>query len=268
MGVIDLELLIVVKSYPNPSQSLGEATCVVGICKDRGFVRLYPVPFRKLEDEQQFSKYQVIRLQAQEPRSDKRPNTFRPILDSIELVGEPIPTGKARDWAARKEWVMPWRNESMCEIQRRQKQDGTSMGFFKPAEVLDVTQEEQAEDWDRAELAKLEQTDFFMTRENTLLEKLPYKWRYAYRCSDPDCTGHEQQIIDWEAGAFYRHAIRRGGITDPDAVREGMRRKFLGQLCGVDRDTHFFTGNMAAHQGSFLILGVFWPPVDPQGRLF
>ena len=62
MGVVDLELLIVVKSYPNPSQSLGEATCVVGICKDRGFVRLYPVPFRKLEDEQQFSKYQVIRF--------------------------------------------------------------------------------------------------------------------------------------------------------------------------------------------------------------
>jgi len=268
MGIVNLELLIVVNSYPNPSQALGEATCVVGICKERGFVRLYPVPFRKLEDAKQFSKYQVMRLQAQEPRTDKRPNTFRPILDSIELVGDPIPTGKDRNWAARKEWVMPWCSESMCEIQRRQKKDGTSMGLFKPAEVLDVTQAEQAEDWDPAALAKLEQTDFFMTKENTLLEKLPYKWRYAYRCSDPDCTGHEQQIIDWEAGAFYRNVIRRSGATDPDAVREGMRRRFLETLCGTDRDTHFFTGNMAAHQGSFLILGVFWPPVDLQGRLF
>lgn len=267
MGVVDLELLIVVKSYPNPSQSLGEATCVIGICKDRGFVRLYPVPFRKLEDDQQFSKYQVIRLQAQEPKTDKRPNTFRPILDSIELVGEPLTTGKARDWAARKEWVMPWCSESMCEIQRRQKEDSTCMGFFKPAEVLDLTQEEQAEEWVPAELAKLETTDFFMTKENKLLEKLPYKWRYKYRCSDPDCQGHEQQLIDWEAGAFYRNVIRRSGVTDPDAVLEGMRRKFVGQLCGADRDTHFFTGNMAAHQGSFIILGVFWPPVDLQGQL-
>jgi hypothetical protein len=268
MGVVDLEVLIVVKSYPNPSQALGEATCVVGICRDRGFVRLYPVPFRKLEDEQQFSKYQVIRLKAQEPRTDKRPGTFRPILDSIELVDEPLSTGIKRDWAARKEWVMPWVNESMCQIQRQQKTDATSMGFFKPAEVLDITQEEQSEDWNPAELTKLEQTDFFMTKENTLLEKIPYKWRYVYRCSDPKCNGHEQQIIDWEAGAFYRNVIRRSGITAAEDIREGMRRKFLGQLCGVDRDTHFFTGNMAAHQGSFLILGVFWPPVDPQGQLF
>jgi hypothetical protein len=56
----------------NPSESLGEATCVVGVCRDRRFVRLYPVPFRRLEDEKQFSKYQVIRLQAQEPRTDSR----------------------------------------------------------------------------------------------------------------------------------------------------------------------------------------------------
>lgn len=268
MGVVDLELLIVVKSYPNPSQSLGEATCVVGICKDRGFVRLYPVPFRKLEDEQQFSKYQVIRLQAQQPRTDKRPNTFRPILDTIELVGKPVSTGKARDWAARKDWIMPWCSVSMCDIQRRQKLDGTSMGLFKPAEVLDLTQEDQPEEWDSAELAKLEATDFFMTKENKLLEKLPYKWRYKYRCSDPNCQGHEQQIIDWEAGAFYRRVIRLKGITESGAVQQGMRRNFVDKLCGTDRETYFFTGNMAGHQSSFLILGVFWPPADPQGRLF
>lgn len=265
--VTELELLIVVKSYPNPSQSLGEATCVIGICKDRGFVRLYPIPFRKLEDDKQFSKYQLIRLRAQQPRSEKRLNTFRPVLESIELLGEPLSTGKARDWAARKEWVMPWRSESMCQIQRDQKNNGTSMGLFKPAEVLDLTQEKQAEEWDPAGLAKLRQTDFFMTKENKLLEKLPYKWRYVYRCSDPHCTGHEQQIVDWEAGAFYRNAIRRGRITDPEAVREGMRRKFVDQLCAADRDTYFFTGNMASHQGSFIILGVFWPPIELQRQL-
>jgi hypothetical protein len=46
-----------------------------------------------------------------------------------------------------------------------------------------------------------------------------------------------------------------------------MRRRFVEELCGPDRDTYFFTGNMAKHQGSLLILGVFWPPVDAQQSL-
>lgn len=268
MRLVELELLIVVKAYPNPSQAVGEATCVVGICKRRGFVRLYPVPFRRLEDERQFSKYQVIRLQAREARSDNRPNTFRPILDSIEVAGPPLSTGNTGDWAARREWVDPWRSESMCEIQRRQKMDGTSMGLLKPASVSDLVQGAQNEEWDPKGLAKLQQMDLFMTADEKLLDKLPYKWRYVYRCSDRTCRGHRQQIIDWEAAAFYRNVIRRAGITNPDEVRAQMREKFVGELCGPDRDTHFFVGNMAARQQNFLVLGVFWPPVDRQARLF
>lgn len=142
------------------------------------------------------------------------------------------------------------------------------MGVFKPAEVLDVLQEEEQENWSAADLVKLQQKDFFMTKDNALLEKLPYRWLYHYRCSDANCTGHKQTIVDWETGAFYRSAILAKGITDPEEVRLKMREKFLGQLCGKDRDTYFFTGNMAAHQASFLVLGVFWPPVSRQGLLF
>jgi hypothetical protein len=49
-----IEVLITVKAYPNPSSSLAEAVCVAGVRKNGGFVRLYPIPFRDLEDEQQF----------------------------------------------------------------------------------------------------------------------------------------------------------------------------------------------------------------------
>ena len=39
-----------------------------------------------------------------------------------------------------------------------------------------------------------------------------------------------------------------------------MRQKFVDELWAPDRDTVLFAGNMAQHPGSFLILGVFWPP--------
>ena len=109
-----LEILVLVKAYPNPSESQGEACCVMGVNRDLGFVRIYPIPFRSLEDDKQFQKYQLIRMDVQKPRNDPRPNTFRPRLDTLELLGDPIPPGK--DWYARKQWVMPWVCESMCAI--------------------------------------------------------------------------------------------------------------------------------------------------------
>ena len=53
---MQLDVLVLVKAYPNPSQSQGEACCVMGVNREMGFVRLYPIPFRNLEDEKRFRK--------------------------------------------------------------------------------------------------------------------------------------------------------------------------------------------------------------------
>ena len=261
-----LEALIVVKAYPNPSLSLSEAVCMLGINRELGFVRLYPIPFRDLADTAKFAKYQEVRMKVRAPRSDKRPNTFRPDIESIEPIDDPLPT--KNKWQARRDWVLPLLSPSMCELQRQQEQHNVSMGVFQPAEVYDILQEE-AEDpeWSEADLAKLSQQDLFRPNEKDLLEKLPFRWRYHYRCADPDCKGHRQQIIDWEIGAFYRN-LKRDGITDAEAVHEQVRQRFLREVCGPEREVYFFTGNMARRPQNFLILGVFWPPKDLQGTLF
>ena len=267
MGKVkELDVLILVKSYPLPSQSLGEATCVIGVHKELGFVRIYPVPFRQLENEKQFAKYELVRLQVQEPRNDPRPNTFRPQLNTIEVINQKLPTTDS--WQARKDGVMPFLSDSMCQIQKEQKDNGLSMGFFKPTEVIDLIQEKDEEEWSSRSLSKLGQKDLFMTKENKLLEKIPYNWKYVYKCSDPDCNRHTQTIIDWEINAFYLKQIKGKGISDPAEIHKAIKQKFLHELCGSEKDTYFFTGNMLKHPITFLILGVFWPPVDLQGRLF
>jgi len=269
MGVVkELELLSIVKSYPLPSQSLGEAACVIGVHRTLGLVRIYPVPFRQLEDEKQFRKYEVIRLNVKQPRNDPRPNTFRPQLDTIQVVTPKLSTDN--HWRARKDWILPFLSDSMCQIQSEQKKSGLSMGFFKPSEITDILQEDADPEWSARDLAKLTkgQMDFFMTRQNRLLEKIPYNWKYVYKCFDPNCNGHVQTIIDWEINAFYLKQIKGKGITDATEVHEAIKRKFLDELCGPKKDTHFFTGNMLKHPVTFLILGVFWPPIQRQGELF
>jgi hypothetical protein len=60
-----IDVLVLVKAYPQPSTKYTESVCVAGLRLDTpvpGWVRLYPVPFRLLKRERQFSKYDLIRV--------------------------------------------------------------------------------------------------------------------------------------------------------------------------------------------------------------
>ncbi|MDR2127528.1 MAG: hypothetical protein LBP52_00440 [Burkholderiaceae bacterium] len=55
-------ILILAKTYPSPSAKHVETSCVAGINKDGVMRRLYPVPFRMIEQDQQFKKWQWIEV--------------------------------------------------------------------------------------------------------------------------------------------------------------------------------------------------------------
>jgi hypothetical protein len=90
------------------------------------------------------------------------------------------------------------------------------------------------------------------------LEQIPWSFKYRYECADPECRTHVQSIIDWEIAQTYR-TLRR----TPD-WRERLKQRWIGDLCGPDRDTAFFVGNQHQHPNAFLVLGVWWPPRRPE----
>ncbi len=55
MALVRLErILILAKTYPSPSAQYVQTSCVAGINQDGLMRRLFPVPFRMVEDGQQF----------------------------------------------------------------------------------------------------------------------------------------------------------------------------------------------------------------------
>lgn len=73
----ELEVLVTVKAAPNPSAKSGETVCVAGLGLSHGrltsrWVRLYPINFRFLEQDQQFKKYDIIRVRATPATGDTR----------------------------------------------------------------------------------------------------------------------------------------------------------------------------------------------------
>lgn len=130
-------ILPLVKAYPALSRQYGEVSCIAGIdVTDQAnlrWVRLYPVPFRDLDDSSAFAKYQPILVDAQTHTGDLRPETLRPNRDSILLDGQVI--NSSNDWEKRRRFVEPLMVASMCDLRRRQQLDGTSLGIFRPREI-------------------------------------------------------------------------------------------------------------------------------------
>jgi hypothetical protein len=249
-----LRVLVTVKAYPAVGKKHGEAVCVAGIDVDaRRWIRLYPVPFRDLPDPNRFQKYETIELRARKAATDPRPESYTPDTGSIKVIRKRLPGGKAR---GRRAYVEPLESASMCEIRRRREADGTSLGVFRPAELVDFLVEEDRTPWDPEKQVRIDQTSLLMPGK-TALEKVPYRFRYVYRCADPDCNGHRQMIIDWEIGASFRRFRDRYG-SEERAVEE-VQRKWTEELWGPNRDTFFYTGNHHDNPDGFLVLGVFWP---------
>ncbi|MDX6230212.1 MAG: hypothetical protein QOI76_3602 [Frankiales bacterium] len=258
-----IQVLVLVKAYPALSTKYGEVVCVAGVRMDSErphWVRLWPVSFRALEFTDQFSKYQYIHVDVFRPASDRRPESWSPQLPTLTL-GAKLPTSQR--WQARRQVVEPLVVESMCWIQRQQAAAGTSLGVFRPA-VVDDFEVTPADDADliaakiRGEQTKAQSTLFGPDRGP--LEPSPYKFKYHYKCAEDRCGGHHQTVIDWEA---VQAARQWRSAYDEVTLRQKLRDKWLGQLCAPNRDTMFYVGNMHQNPVSFLVLGVFWPPLGP-----
>lgn len=253
-----MRILITVKAYPQLSSKYHETVCVAGI--ELGgqvprLVRLFPVPYRDLPREQQFTKYDVIEVDVHPHSQDRRPESLRPVISTLRIVGH-LDTKDA--WKARAANVSPLVVESMCEITRRQQSDGTSLGVFRPGKVLDfrlVKADPKPASWE----AMAGQMNLF-DQERETLEALPWRFVYKFRCDDSTCPprGHTMGLVDWEVGQTYRHWREK---YPEEQLPERLREKWLEQMGGPTRDLHFFVGNIGQHPKTFMLLGVFYPPV-------
>ena len=79
-------VLILCKTYPSPSAKYAETSCVAGMTEDGRLIRLYPVPFRLVSDDQQFKKWQWITARFEKARDDHRPESHRVFVDTNHAV--------------------------------------------------------------------------------------------------------------------------------------------------------------------------------------
>lgn len=251
------KILVTVKTYPHPSETYQELVCTAGVRADGSFVRLYPVDFRYRPLDQWYKKYQWIEVDITKNPNDPRPESYRPNLDTIQVIGEPL--SSKDNWKERKRYVLARPLRTMCGLREAFTKDKTSLGIIKPYKISSLEVEEVDREWDSKHQNALAQYSLF-DQEKKPLTKIPYRFAYRFQC-DRECPGHNMSITDWELGSLYLKEAARLG-TETMAI-ESVRSKFFDELCASDRDTHFFVGNTYTVYNSWIVLGVFWPKQEP-----
>ena len=152
-------VLITVKTYPTLSRKYGETVCTAGVRPDGTWMRIYPVPFRRLEDAEQYRKYDWIEADFAMSRSDPRPETYHP-QDYDQLV----PAGHmdtSDNWRERRELLLKRATvyDRLEPLMVGAKENRLSLAVFKPTKILDFIWEDDDREWNADKVARMrEQT--------------------------------------------------------------------------------------------------------------
>jgi hypothetical protein len=262
------KVLITVKTYPTISAKYDELVCTAGFREDGTWIRIYPVPFRKRAYTEQYKKYDWIELDLVKNTSDFRPESFRPstLETGINVVGH-IDT--ARNWEERKKLCLGkiYFNLSELIAEAKDKNIGTSLAVFKPAEILDFYAEPVEREWSSKQKAVLAQQNLFETRFE-VVKKLPYKFKFHFK--DNQGKKSNMMIEDWETGQLFWNCLLRHEGNEQKAI-EDVRKKYLDDFAQT-KDLHFYLGttqkNHYVSHNPFMIIGSFHPKVENQMKLF
>jgi hypothetical protein len=251
--------LIVVRTYPSPAKSGVEVSCTAAITDKDEWLRLFPVPWRYLPEDQRFRKYEWVEVTVTKAK-DPRPESYKLVTDGIKIRSYLEP---GKEWQARKEIILPLKAHCLCcLIKQRDAQQYPTLGIIKPKKIDRLIITPDSPTWTDGQLATLRQGHLFADQPKTELEKIPFKFQYKLWCDEPTCNSHTMICTDWEIGESWRKWSAEYG----DKWEEKFRLRYEKEM--IEKyDTHFYVGTVHQHPGTWIIVGLFYPPYSETGFL-
>lgn len=271
------KVLITVTTYPLPSRSYDELVCTAGITENGDWIRIYPVPLSFIIDMKGSGKlknvkYTWIELDLNKRKDDFRPESYSPVNYDFKdiVIGETI--GTKGNWALRKDVCLKnlYTNKKNL-INDSKAPKNISLATFKPTKILGLEIEEDERDWKEEWRQLRKQGNLFEAVKSIekLIPKLPYKFYYKFL--DDEGVESRLMIEDWEIGALYWNCLRNAD-GDENVALSKVKEKYETDFTH-NKDIYLFLGTtMEWHRrratNPFVIIGVFYPKKELQGRLF
>lgn len=255
------EVLITVKTYPTLSASYGELVCTAGFTRDGRFIRIYPIPFRKLERELKYEKYQWVTFDLEKNTKDFRPESYRIRNHETISTGKKIETDGGT-WYTRRQIILRnvYTNLTRLIEEAKDSNKRTSLAVFKPTKITGFRIKEVEREWDKEKMKHLQsQGDLFDPEPFEIVDKLPYKFTYTFEDED----GRESTLMneDWEIGRLYWNCLKSHN-GDERVACENVRKKYWDDFAKT-KDLYFYLGTTQKHHNTapnpFIIIGTIYP---------
>lgn len=265
-ALVQLRARILVKAYPQPSKKLEETVCVAAVSDDgQRMLRLYPIRFRRLSDEQRFNRFDLIECSGYQTTGDIRPESYHIEESSIRVLDR----SKSLTDTAK---VTLWRDhvvDSLAALKLAQEQTKRSLGIVKPdfgSVKFAVSSSTESNEEDTELVSQLFQQQSLLEALLKPLEKPEFTFKYRFTSGG---KSHECTILDWEVQAAwisYRNKYANKGI----ALQ--MLQKEYGENIPA-QNLHIIFGNQHKRPWQFIIIGLLRSTLNPedtrrQGHLF
>lgn len=267
-------ILITVKTYPTLSSKYGELVCTAGLREDGSWIRIYPIPFRSLEEYRRLEKWRFVTVNVHRNTKDSRPESHKIDVTTLNLAEDRLDTKDC--WRERRHWVLgkgKVHTNLTYLIEQANRANSLSLATFKPAKIIDFVVEEDEREWAADKVAAIAQAslqeelfpEFRPEKLTKLVNKLPFK--FSYLIEDDEGRESKMMIEDWEIGALHWNTFNAYGEENAaiGKVREQYRDNFL------KKDLHLFLGTTREWHGRsknpFVIIGVFYPDHQLQAEL-
>jgi len=258
-------VLITVKTYPTLSRKYGETVCTAGVREDGSWVRIYPVPFRRLDEVQQYKKFDWLDCGLVRNSQDPRPETYRPVNQAeMTPVGH---IGTEDNWRERRRVLLETSRvyDRLDDLIDGAKANQVSLAVFKPTRIIGfVSEPDDEREWNPDKLREIRdlysQLDLFednaWRQTFKVIPKLPYN--FSYRFEDAAGRSSELQILDWETGALYWNCLKATDGNETAALKK-VRDKYYDSF--LKTNLHFFMGTTQQFHfvapNPWVIIGVF-----------
>jgi hypothetical protein len=249
----EAEAVILVKALPQVGEKHGETVCVAAIDAYRNWLRLYPIAFRHLEDEQKFTRWDRIRFKWRLPEvnRDNRIESRNVDQQSIEVIG-------SLRKASRASFLEPM----IARSTKKERAEGRSLALIQPDDPQFFARRRSPDAMQKRqdEYAKLlKSPDLFAAKELIPLRPAPYEFGYTYRDDD---GSHVCLCHDWEIEQTYLNWSRKYG--EQDALQKlyaqfGERFPSEGMM--------FALGTHSRYPDVWMIIGVIKSASAEQGIL-
>lgn len=251
------KILIATKTYPSISTKYQETVCTAGILLSEEenplqWIRIDPIRYRYLDFDKRYPRWAIVSAKIKRNDQDYRPESSKIDDNSLEIIRKIDTTN---NWQERKSLVLSLQFRSIADIQAQ----GKSLGIIKPKSIERFFSKKTSREWNQKQQTVLNQLDLF--EPNIDLEKIPYKFFYQF--TDEDNVPHKYSISDWEIMELYRKCRDRSQLSGLEAEQyalEKVRQKLEDDFL-ESKDLYFIVGNLKNHAKSFMIIGLFYPPL-------